>query len=139
MLGIQDIASLKAGGTNDTSKERALANTTKIFFKLKDKASIEWADAMISEEVVEDPTYKRDAVGDLVTNTEVNIKKEKIIAIRKIQEADNGFCVMFLGGQNDRAIWLQTFYRGGKTVPTMLKHFEPVNGLSNELYLKYAI
>ena len=131
------MASLKAGGTNDTSKERALANTTKFFFKLKDRTSIEWADTMINEEVVEDPTYKRDAVGDLVTNTEVNIKKEKIVSIRKTLEADNGFCVMLLGGQTDRAIWLQTFYRGGKTVPSMLKHFEPVNGLTNELYLKY--
>lgn len=137
ILGIQDMASLKAGGTNDTSKERALANTTKFFFKLKDRTSIEWADTMINEEVVEDPTYKRDAVGDLVTNTEVNIKKEKIVSIRKTLEADNGFCVMLLGGQTDRAIWLQTFYRGGKTVPSMLKHFEPVNGLTNELYLKY--
>ena len=137
MLGIQDVVSLKASGNNETSKERALANTTKIVFKIQDKTAINWLEEMISEEFIEDATYKKDAMGDLVQNTEVNIKKEKLVQAKKVLEADNGFCLMFLGGQADRAIWLQSFYRGGKVLPTMLKHFEPIQGLKNEYYLKY--
>lgn len=138
MLGIQDIVSLKAGGTNETSKQRALANTTKIFFKLKDEEAVKWAEQMISDEVVEEGETKIDAMGDLVASTSVNIKNEKIVNIKKVQEADNGFCLLMMGGQNDRAIWIQTFFRGGKVGATMLKHFAPIQGLSNESYLKYA-
>lgn len=138
MLGIQDVVSLKASGQNETSKERALANTTKIFFKIQDKTAINWIEEMVNEETVEDATYKRDATGNLVLNTEVNIKKEKLVQAKKVLDADNGFCLMFLGGGADRAIWLQSFYRGGKQLPTMLKHFEPINGLKNEHYLKYS-
>lgn len=137
MLGIQDIVSLKASGSNETSKERALANTTKIIFKIQDKTAINWLEEMVNEETVEDATYKKDAMGNLVQNTEVNIKKEKLVQAKKVLEADNGFCLMFLGGGADRVIWLQSFYRGGKTLPTMLKHFEPIGGLKNEYYLKY--
>lgn len=138
MLGIQDIVSLKASGSNETSKERALANTTKIVFKIQDKTAVNWLEEMVNEETVEDATYKKDAMGELVQNTEVQIKKEKLVQAKKVLEADNGFCLMFLGGQADRAIWVQSFYRGGKTLPTMLKHFEPIQSLSNEHYINYT-
>lgn len=125
-LGIQDFVSLKASGTDETSQKRALGNTSKIFFKIADEDVIKWADSMINEQTVESPEYQRDASGELTIDTKVTIKKEKLIDIRATQDFDDGFCLMMLGAENDRALYVQTFYHGGKSGNVRINHLQPI-------------
>ena len=115
VLGIQDFVSLKTSGTDETAQKRALANTTKMVFKVADEDVIRWLDTMITEQEVEKSQYKRDAAGELVLDVDVRIEKEKIVPFKKVEEADNGFCLLLKGSDSEGAIWLQTFYRGGKS------------------------
>ncbi|MBZ8002394.1 type IV secretion system DNA-binding domain-containing protein [Campylobacter canadensis] len=131
-LGIQDFVSLKTSGSDDTAQKRALANTSKIIFKVADRDVIEWLDSMIAEEEFEKNEYKKDAAGDIITDTAVSFIKEKKIKFKKVQEADNGFCLMLLGSENDRAIWLHTFFRGGTSDNTKLINLKPINNFRIE-------
>ena len=115
VLGIQDFVSLKTSGTDETAQKRALANTTKMVFKVADEDVIRWLDTMIAEQEVEKSEYRRDAAGELVLDTSVRLEKEKIIPFKKVEEADNGFCLLLKGSDTEGAIWLQTFYRGGNS------------------------
>lgn len=129
VLGIQDFVSLKTSGSDETAQKRALANTTKIIFKVADKDVIEWLETMVSEQEVEKSEYKRDAAGELVLDVTTRLEKEKLVPIRKVEDADNGFCLMMLGGEQDRAIWCHTFFRGGKSGNIKLIHTSSINGL----------
>lgn len=129
-LGIQDFVSLKASGADETAQKRALANTSKIVFKVKDKDVIEWLDTMIAEQEIEKSEYKRDASGELVLDTAVQLTKEKIIPIKKVEEADNGFCLLLKGTDTEGAIWLQTFLRNdlvGDSKSIKLIHTKNIN------------
>ena len=132
-LGIQDFVSLKASGTDETAQKRALANTSKIIFKVADKDVIEWLEAMINEEEVESSEYKRDAAGELVLDVQTRLENKKIIPIKKTQDANYGLCLMLLGAENDRAVWCQTFFRGGKTENVRLIHTNAIAGISADV------
>lgn len=134
VLGIQDFVSLKTSGTDDTAQKRALANTSKFLFKTNDRDVIEWANSMIAEEEIEENKYKKDASGELVIDTDVNMTRKKIIQVHKIVEADKGFGLLLLGSQTDRAIWVQSFYRGGKSDNVLLKHFVPITHFKNPTF-----
>lgn len=131
-LGIQDFVSLKTSGTDETAQKRALANTSKIIFKVADRDVIEWLETMITEQEVEKSEYKRDAAGELVLDTSTQLVKEKLVPIRKVLDADNGFCLMLLGAENDRAVWTHTFFRGGETGNVKLIHTNAIKGLKND-------
>lgn len=131
VLGIQDLVSLKTGGNDDTAQKRALANTTKIVFKIADEDTIRWLEVMVADQEVETSDYKKDASGELVLDPNVRLQKEKIVPIKKTQDADNGFCLMLLGSENDRALWCQTFFRGGSKGNTRLIRTNPIKGLKN--------
>ncbi len=132
-LGIQDFVSLKESGTNETAQKRALANTSKIIFKVGDRDVIEWLETMINEEEVESSEYKRDAAGELVLDVQTRLENKKIIPIKKTQDANYGLCLMLLGAENDRAIWCQTFYRGGKVENVKLVHTNAIKGIRNDI------
>lgn len=132
-LGIQDFVSLKASGTDETAQKRALANTSKIIFKVADKDVIEWLETMTNEEEVESSEYKRDAAGELVLDVQTRLENKKIIPIKKTQDANNGLCLMLLGAENDRAVWCQTFFRGGKTENVRLIHTNAIAGISSDV------
>ena len=132
VLGIQDFVSLKTSGSDETAQKRALANTTKIIFKVADRDVIEWLEAMVSEQEVEKSEFKRDAEGELVLDTSTRLEKEKIVPIKKVQDADNGFCLLLLGAESDRAVWCHTFFRGGSSGNVKLIHTQNITGLRQQ-------
>ena len=137
ILGIQDFASLKTSGSDDTAQKRALANTTKIIFKISDRDVIEWLESMVAEQEVEKSDYKRDASGNLVLDIGTQLDRERVVPIKKTQDADNGFCLMLLGSENDRAVWCQTFLRKSKQENIKLTHTTPIKGINNDLISNY--
>lgn len=136
VLGIQDLVSLKTGGTDDTAQKRALANTTKIVFKIADRDMIEWLETMVAEQEIEKQEFKKDAAGELVLDTATSLVKEKMIPVKKCQEADNGFCLMLLGSESDRAVWCQTLYRGGTEGSVRLIHTNFIKGFKSEYLVR---
>lgn len=136
VLGIQDLVSLKTSGSDDTAQRRALANTTKIVFKIADRDTIEWLETMVAEQEVEKQEFKRDAAGELVLDVSTTLNKEKIIPIRKTLEADNGFCLMLLGSETDRAVWCHTLFRGGSEGNVRLIHTNFIKGFKSEHLVK---
>lgn len=124
-FGIQDYASMKAGGTNQTSQERGLANTMKFIMKMEDKEAIRWAADMIGERLVEQVNYDRNAHGELVAKQGINIESKKVFNPERLRDFDNGFGLLLSGSGDEGLIFVQSFYRGGKTKSVMVKRYSP--------------
>lgn len=124
-FGIQDYASMKAKGTNVTSQERGLANTMKLIMKMEDKEAILWADQMISEKLVEQVNYDRNAYGEVVAKQGINIESKKAFDPKRLRDFDNGFGVLLSGSGDEGITFVQSFYRGGKTKSVMVKRYTP--------------
>lgn len=122
---IQDYASLKSSGNDITSQERALANTTKIMFKMEDDKTIEWSDKMMAEVNYENIRYDKNAHGNLVTKQDLEIEKRKVFQSSKLRDFDNGFCVLSTGSGLEGLSLVQTFFRGGKADGVMIKRYTP--------------
>lgn len=120
-LGIQDYASLKAGGDNQTSQERALANTGKWLFQTEDKTGIEWIESMIPENLVMERKFQKDAHNNLVETTDVEISREKYFNPSLLRDFRSGFSVILSGGDDTGITFMQSFYRGGKAGNVFVK------------------
>jgi len=123
MIGIQNLAGLKVGGNDETSKENALGSSTKIFLKVEDESTIKWLDTMIEEERV----LKREKIygtnDNYVYLDSVKEEKEKKFDPRKIQRFANGCGVIFADGE---LVFFQSFYRGGESSTIQIPHFIPI-------------
>jgi len=123
LVGTQDNASLKVGGTDETSQERALANTTKIIPKTEDTKVIEWVKGMMSDINVETPKIQKDHDGKWVETTDLEIKEQKTFNAEKLRDFGNGFALVFLGSKEEDLIFLQSFYLGGSPETISLKRY----------------
>jgi hypothetical protein len=124
-IAVQDYASLKAGGSDETSQQRALANTTKWLLKIEDDKAIAWIDSMLADDKRESVKYDRDAHGQLVFKQEVDVEKKKAFDAKKLRDFDNGFSVLLIGSDSDGVVFLQSFYRGGKKSNIVIKRYIP--------------
>lgn len=124
-IAVQDYASLKAGGNNETSQERALANTTKLILKMEDDKAIEWVNRMMVDTNQEVIKYDRSAYGNMVAKHDVEIDKKKLFDAAKLRDFDNGFSLLLTGSGIEGITYLQTFYRGGETENIMIKRYVP--------------
>lgn len=122
---VQDYASLKTGGDDTTSQERALANTTKMLFKMEDDKAVDWVNKMMAEVETEEVKYDRNAHGTLIAKQDVEIKKEKVFDAAKLRDFDNGFSLLLTGSGIEGSTFIQTFYRGGKAENIMIKRYLP--------------
>jgi type IV secretory pathway TraG/TraD family ATPase VirD4 len=124
LLGIQNLAGLKVGGTDETSKENALGNATKVFLKTEDKTAIEWLNSMIAEEEVLESSYIRNWDGNLLKNdADLKVTNKKFFQPQIIQDFANGFGLAFKGSKAEDIVFFQSFYRGGKETTLKLTHF----------------
>jgi hypothetical protein len=125
IIAVQDYASLKAGGDDSTSQERALANTTKMIFKMEDDKTIEWVDKMLSNISYENVKYDKDAHGELIVKQEMEIEKRKVFEASKLRDFDNGFSCLLGGSGLEGNTFIQTFFRGGDSASLMVKRYIP--------------
>ena len=122
-LAIQDNASLMVGGDSNTSKERALANTTKIIAKTEDKDMIEWVRSMLSDANIETPKMQKDMHGNFVATADVEITQEKSFDPEKLRDFGNGFALLLMGSKEEDLVFVQSFYRGGTPNTIFIKRF----------------
>jgi len=126
LIGIQNLAGLKVGGTNETSKENALANATKYFLKSEDRQVIEWLNSMLKEEEIMEGDYIRNWDDSLIkSDTGLKIVKKRLFDAQDLANFANGFGVIFKGSRAEDLVFMQTFYRGGKQSTIQLTHFIP--------------
>jgi hypothetical protein len=125
-VAIQDFASLKVGGTDVTSQERALANTTKVIGKSEDKETIEWVKSMMSETYVETPKLQKDVEGEWAATVDTEITKAATFDAQKLRDFGNGFALVMLGSEEEDLVFVQSFYRGGKVGAFNLTRFQPI-------------
>lgn len=123
ILGIQDMASLKANGDDVTSQERALANLMKWILKVEDKTTSEWLGSMIQKKKVRTQGKELDAYGNLVSTNTSSIEEKDIINKSAFLDFNNGFSAMIAGSDNEKIIYVQTFFRGGKSDTVFIKRF----------------
>jgi energy-coupling factor transporter ATP-binding protein EcfA2 len=124
LIGIQNLAGLKVGGTSETSKENALGNATKVFLKTEDESAIKWLSSMISEEEIIESGFTRNWNGNLLKNdNDLKITNKKFFQPQIIQDFANGFGLVFKGSKAEDIVFFQSFYRGGKESTLKLTHF----------------
>jgi len=123
-LAVQDNASLKVGGDNQTSQERALANTTKIIAKTEDKEMVEWVRSMIADVSVEAPKMQKDVHGEWTTGADVEIKEQKTFNPESLRDFGNGFALLLLGSKEEDLVFVQSFYRGGTPDTIFIKRYQ---------------
>ena len=123
-LAVQDNASLKVGGTDETSQARALANTTKIIAKTEDSDIIEWTRNMIGEISIEAPKLQKDMLGNWSAGADVEIKEEKAFNPERLRDFGNGFALILLGTKDEDLVFVQSFYRGGTPDTIFIKRFQ---------------
>lgn len=127
VLGIQDMASLKANGDDITSQERALANLMKWILKVEDKTTKEWMDSMLDKIKVRTQTKELDAHGNLVATSNSTIEERDILDKSAFMNFNNGFSAMIAGSDPDKIVYVQTFFRGGETGTVFIKRFNNIN------------
>jgi len=125
-ISTQVYADLKAGGDNVTSQEKALGNTTKWILKSEDKETVEWVSSMISESKVEVPKVQKDAHGEWAQTAEIDIQREKSFDPEMIRNFANGFALLLLGNEEDDAVFVQSFYRGGEAKNVFIRRYDNI-------------
>jgi len=123
VIAIQEFASLKVGGTDQTSQDRALGNTTKIIAKTEDKDLIDWVRSMMSDISVESVKMQKDAHGEWASGADVEIKEEKTFNPERLRDFGNGFSMIMLGSQEEDLVFVQTFYRGGNPETVFVRRY----------------
>ena len=125
-ISTQVYADLKAGGDNETSQKKALGNTTKWILKSEDEDTIKWVETMISEVKVEMPKMQKDANGEWTKTADVDIEKSHSFEPEMIRNFANGFALLLTGNEEDDAIFVQSFYRGGEAKNVLVRRFENI-------------
>lgn len=126
VLGIQDMASLKANGDDVTSQERALANLMKWILKVEDKTTKEWMDSMLDTKKVRKQTKQVDAYGKLVETNSSEIEEREVLDKASFMNFNNGFSAMIAGSDADKIVYVQTFFRGGESGTVFIKRFNNI-------------
>ncbi|WP_152632630.1 TraM recognition domain-containing protein [Aliarcobacter butzleri] len=127
VLGIQDMASLKANGDDITSQERALANLMKWILKVEDKTTKEWMDSMLEKIKVRVQSSELDAHGNLVSTASSQLEERDVLHKSAFMNFNNGFSAMIAGSDPDKIVYVQTFFRGGETGTVFIKRFNNIN------------
>jgi len=122
-VSTQDNASLMADGSNTTSQQKALANTTKIIPKVEDKEVIEWVRGMLSDVNIEKPKLQKDHHGNWAETSDIEVVQEKSFDVERLRDFGNGFALMLLGSKEEDLVYLQSFYRGGKAETISIKRY----------------
>lgn len=125
IISVQDLVSLKPGGKGDTAQKRALANLTKLFYKIEDDDVIKWVEGMVSKHEVEVPEVHYDAGGNLVADTKVATKDVENFDPKKLRDFDKGFGVLQKNGTEFGTTYVQTFFRGGEPKSIFVKKYRP--------------
>ncbi len=122
VIGIQDMISLKVG-QNEVPQKRAMANLSKLLFKIEDKDMVEWVKGMVSKIEVENTKYNYDAVDNIIADNELTIAEKESFNPEIARDFDKGFAVLQTGGGIGGTTFLQTFYQGGKAGNIMVKRY----------------
>lgn len=127
ILGIQDMASLKANGDDATSQERALANLMKWILKVEDKTTKEWLDSMLDTIKVRVQSKEVDAYGNLVATSSSQLEDREVLQKSAFMNFNNGFSAMIAGSDPDKIVYVQTFFRGGENGTVFIKRFNNID------------
>lgn len=125
IISVQDFVSLKTSGTNETAQKRALANLSKMFFKIEDKDVIEWVEQMVTKVNVQESEFSQDEEGEFVEGAKISIKEEQSFNPRVLRDFDNGFAVLQMGGDIGGTVYVHTFFRGGTIGEKTIKRYIP--------------
>lgn len=126
ILGIQDMASLKANGDDITSQERALANLTKIILKAEDKTTNEWLTSMLGKKKVRTTDRVIDGYGNLAEKNSTTVQEVDVIDPSRLMDLNSGFGVIIGGSDNDKIVYVQTFFRGGDAQTVEIKRYKNI-------------
>ena len=126
-IAVQDYASLKTEGNNVTSQERSLANTTKWILKTEDKEGVEWIRNMLRDVKIEMPKFQKDAFDRFDATADVEIEKTKTFDPELVRDFGNGFSLLLMGSGEEDVVFVQSFYRGGKSENIFIKKFENID------------
>jgi len=126
-ISTQVYADLKAGGDNETSKEKVLGNTTKWILKSEDEGTIDWVSKMISEVKVEMPKLQKDVNGEWTQGADIDLQNEKSFNPEMIRNFANGFALLLLGNEEDDAVFVQSFYRGGEAKNVFVRRYDNID------------
>lgn len=127
VIGIQNFAGLKVGGTDETSQENALGNALKWFTKTEDKKAIEWIREMTGDISVMKNDLQIDSADQVVNSASTKIEDKKVFKAEKIRDFSRGFSIISAGSNSGAVIPMQSFYRGGVSETIHIKRFTPIS------------
>lgn len=126
-VGIQDLASTKAGGNDITSLKRFIANTTKMILRIDDEDTLDYLSKYISKRMIYSYKQKVNHRGEIVKTPELEAKEVPVFKKEILQSADNGMCAIFGGSTEDDISLVQTFYQGGSDDTITIRRFKNFN------------
>jgi len=117
LIAVQDLTSLRVGGTNETSLRKAFANTvSKFIMENFDRETSEWLTSIMPQwEVVTEGTFE-DA-DELAPSGVLNVAKEYFIEPKRAVDFSKGFGILFSEG---KICLMQTFW-ADENAPEFLK------------------
>jgi len=127
LIAVQDLTSLRVGGTDENSLKRDLANTgTKFLMKTLDRETIEHFASLLPESATAKNTHFS-VLEELVASSEEEVSvQSQGDAKSKMQLAQafkNGFSLVFADG---RACFCQMFYEDEEEMELKLNRFEVI-------------
>ena len=127
-IAVQDLTSLRVGGTSENSLKRALANTNKFVLKTSDEETVEYLRKLVPEEhvAVEQSITEMDDV-DYEKEFQVSFNTQPVFDPKNAVAFEKGFGLALVDG---RMTYFQSFYVDTTEAKRLtLNRFEPLVGV----------